>query len=67
MTHYICTGGCGGVSPKSGVCQAENCPLHKQSLRACECEDGTHAEAYEDATIIAPEQENPPDDQDELN
>ena len=24
-THYICTGGCGGVSATSGVCQAATC------------------------------------------
>ncbi|MBI2889010.1 MAG: hypothetical protein HYY10_03765 [Candidatus Liptonbacteria bacterium] len=36
-THYMCTGGCGGVSPKPGVCQAEGCakkgmPLMETSL-----------------------------------
>lgn len=30
MAHYMCTGGCGGLSNKSGTCQAETCPKHGQ-------------------------------------
>lgn len=37
MTHYICTGGCGGVSEKPGVCQATDCPLHDKPLVQCGC------------------------------
>ncbi|MBI4079618.1 hypothetical protein HY414_00075 [Candidatus Kaiserbacteria bacterium] len=40
--HYICTGGCEGVSDKPGVCQAEDCPKHGQPLDECNCEDGRH-------------------------
>lgn len=42
MTHYICTGGCGGVSEVSGVCRSEICPLHGKPLVSCDCIDGKH-------------------------
>ena len=40
--HFICTGGCKGVSDKPGVCQAENCPKHRHPLEPCDCKDGKH-------------------------
>mgnify|MGYP001602916131 FL=1 len=42
--HYICTGGCGGVSETPGVCQAKDCPDHGQPLKDCGCADGKHSE-----------------------
>ena len=42
MKHYICTGGCEGVSEKPGVCQDETCPKHGQPLTECDCADGGH-------------------------
>ncbi len=42
MKHYICTGGCEGVSETPGTCQAETCPKHGQPLTECECADGKH-------------------------
>src|SRR3989344_3060982 len=42
MIHYICTGGCGGVSETPGVCQAELCPLPGKPLVSCDCTDGKH-------------------------
>ncbi len=42
MTHYICTGTCGGVADKPGVCQAATCPMHGKPLVACNCTDGKH-------------------------
>ena len=42
MGHYICTGGCGGVSHKPGVCQAKNCIKHGKLLVECKCTDNTH-------------------------
>jgi len=42
MTHYICTGGCGGSTDVPGVCQAETCPKHGAPLTACDCTDGEH-------------------------
>ncbi|OGZ01928.1 MAG: hypothetical protein A2946_04130 [Candidatus Liptonbacteria bacterium RIFCSPLOWO2_01_FULL_53_13] len=45
--HYICTGGCGGVSDKPGVCQAETCAKHGQPLELCGCTDGKHDDVFE--------------------
>ena len=42
-THYICVGGCKGVSESSGVCQAADCPDHEKPLKECSCTDGLHA------------------------
>ncbi len=42
MKHYICTGGCNGVSETPGVCQAEDCSKHNQNLEECNCEDEKH-------------------------
>ena len=44
MTHYVCTGGCGGVSDNPGVCNAQNCSLNGKPLKACHCADGNHKE-----------------------
>lgn len=44
MTHYICKGGCKGVSEEFGFCQAQSCAHHGEMLEACECEDGKHGE-----------------------
>lgn len=49
MTHYVCTGGCGGVSDKPGVCQAKTCPLHQHQLVECNCTDNKHEEAFKKA------------------
>ncbi len=46
-THYICTGGCGGVADKPGVCQAQDCPDHQKPLKECRCEDGLHRDVKE--------------------
>ena len=40
--HYVCTGGCGGMLPDSGVCQAADCPNTKKPMEACACADGFH-------------------------
>lgn len=40
--HYICTGTCGGVSKKEGLCQTLACPKHNQPLEPCDCTDGKH-------------------------
>lgn len=40
--HYICTGGCKGVSDKPGTCQATTCAKHNHALQPCECADGKH-------------------------
>lgn len=41
-THYICTGGCGGVAAQPGVCQSLTCEKHNQPLTECHCKDGLH-------------------------
>jgi len=48
MSHYICTGGCGGVSDTPGACRAEDCPKHGKPLEKCEAEDCAHAEESEE-------------------
>ncbi|HLC97913.1 MAG TPA: hypothetical protein VJC21_03985 [Candidatus Nanoarchaeia archaeon] len=40
--HYICTGGCQGVSPTPGTCQAKDCSKHGKPLEWCSCSDGEH-------------------------
>ncbi len=40
--HYICLGGCRGVSKKPGVCQAPNCENHNHELVRCNCADNLH-------------------------
>ena len=42
MPHYICTGGCKGVSDTPGVCQAGDCPKYVHPLEECDCTDGNH-------------------------
>ncbi|MEK7107547.1 MAG: hypothetical protein AAB899_05175 [Patescibacteria group bacterium] len=42
MKHYICTGGCEGVSGKPGTCGAKTCPKHGKPLTECDCGDGKH-------------------------
>ncbi len=44
MEHYICNGGCGGVSDTPGTCQATDCSRHDQPLEECHCTDGEHDE-----------------------
>lgn len=47
-THYVCTGGCGGVTDKpNSTCQVEGCPLHKHPLVPCSCKDGKHTAVLE--------------------
>lgn len=43
MEHYICTGGCKGVSDKPGVCQTDGCPKHEHQLEPCGCTDSKHS------------------------
>lgn len=40
--HYICLGGCKGVSKNPGVCQAPDCAKHNHELVECMCLDGKH-------------------------
>lgn len=40
--HYVCYGGCHGVSDKPGVCQTEGCAHKGHALEKCDCADGKH-------------------------
>jgi hypothetical protein len=40
--HFVCTGGCKGVSPVPGVCGAETCASHNHELVECMYTDSTH-------------------------
>ena len=49
MEHYICRGGCRGVSDKPGTCQAADCPKHGEPLEKCDCEGGDHFGAFKES------------------
>jgi hypothetical protein len=40
--HYVCLGGCKGVSPVPGTCQAGDCLDYGKPLKKCDCGDGQH-------------------------
>lgn len=53
MTHYICKGGCGGVSDEMGVCETEGCSNQWEVLEECVCVDGKHGMgAAEEALVV---------------
>ncbi len=58
MEHYICTGGCKGVSEKPGVCQNPDCPNYNGQLEKCDCEDGNHYGAFDLENNKDSEEEN---------
>ncbi len=41
-THYICLGGCNGVSKVPGVCGATDCANHTHELVPCDCTNERH-------------------------
>ena len=47
MDHYICKGGCDGVSQEPGVCQEPSCPHYGKPLEACGCMDNKHEGAFD--------------------
>ncbi len=40
--HYICLGGCKGVSQLPGVCAAPDCANHEHELVHCDCSNERH-------------------------
>ncbi|OGI67919.1 hypothetical protein A2738_03675 [Candidatus Nomurabacteria bacterium RIFCSPHIGHO2_01_FULL_42_15] len=40
--HYICLGGCRGVSKVPGACNSPSCVNHNHKLVKCNCTDGLH-------------------------
>ncbi len=47
-SHFICIGGCKGVSGMAGVCEDVECADFGQPLDACDCHDGKHYGAHDD-------------------
>jgi len=59
MTHFICKGGCKGVSEVEGFCEADGCPNQWQPLEACECTDGKHfVEEVEKEEVVVTKDSN---------
>lgn len=56
MTHYVCTGGCGGVSEQPAACQMKDCIKYEQAMAVCHCTDGQHAEAFANPNRTGAEQ-----------
>jgi len=52
MTHYICTGGCQGLSDKPGKCGAKNCPKYSKPLEKCECKNGNMVECLRSKRVF---------------
>lgn len=48
MTHYICTGGCEGVSETPGTCQSKDCAKSEQPLDSCDCTEELHGQPKEE-------------------
>ena len=40
--HFVCTGGCKGVSLKPGTCQEKSCPNYGHPLEYCDCGKPEH-------------------------
>lgn len=40
--HYICKGGCNGVSDEHGICMTDGCASQYEMLENCNCEDDKH-------------------------
>lgn len=47
MVHYICTGGCKGVSDVAKTCDTAGCAHFGQPLAECNCADNKHHDAFE--------------------
>jgi protein PhnA len=58
MTHYICKGGCGGVSEEAGVCEADGCANQYELLEECNCEDGKHGAKGEVEEVLVVKDSN---------
>lgn len=59
MQHFICKGGCKGVSDVIGVCEADGCANQWELLEECDCTDGKHGfEASEPAEVVITKDSN---------
>jgi hypothetical protein len=57
--HYICTGGCQGISEVPASCRMESCPRRGLELKECSCDDHNHWGAFQSkktksGTILVP-------------
>lgn len=57
MKHYVCIGGCGGVSDKEGVCEMPTCGNHKKPFVECSCTNGMHNEVFHKNTELLKKEE----------
>ncbi len=42
MTHYVCSGECGGVAQEPKSCGAEVCSKKGEPLTPCDCDNPGH-------------------------
>ena len=47
MHHFICQGGCEGVSEQPKKCGEKSCKDYDQDLKHCDCTDGKHGGEFE--------------------
>lgn len=52
MSHFVCKGGCGGVSEFEGFCETDGCANQWQPLESCDCQDGKHYAKNDDAEAV---------------
>lgn len=45
--HYVCLGGCRGVSEEPVKCGSETCAYYTLPLEECDCTDGRHGGVFE--------------------
>ena len=57
MAHFVCTGGCNGVSEAPGVCNINSCMKEHQPLTICNCKDGQHKEVFDQLAITPTDSE----------
>lgn len=65
MQHYVCTGDCGGESPRPGMCESVSCSREGKPLSECDCDDGFHKGVVGVTEEVAPDVEKM-DDEDQL-
>jgi hypothetical protein len=56
MVHYVCTGGCDGVSDHPAACEMKDCLKYEMLMTVCHCTDGQHAEAFANPNHTAAEE-----------
>jgi hypothetical protein len=49
--HYVCLGGCKGVSKIPGTCSDPRCPFHNKGLTECDCKNDKHNDFKIDSIV----------------